>query len=98
MSAGFPGLFPHWRALIEAVGRSERQVVVVEVFEMVFAGTPFGDGLVLVAAMVMVEQAGRSIGSLWRRRGGGGSRTVAQWSRRGGLRAVAGGRWGRRSW
>ena len=43
---------------MEAVGRSERQLVVVEVFEMVFAGTPFGDGLALVGAMVMVDQAG----------------------------------------
>ena len=39
-------------------GRSERRLVVVEVFGVVFAGTPFGGGLALVAAMVMVDQAG----------------------------------------
>ena len=43
---------------MEAVGRSERQLVVAEVFESVFAGTPFRDGLALVAAMVTVDQAG----------------------------------------
>ena len=58
MSAGFPGLLPHWRAVIEAVGRSEWHLVVVEVFETVFAGMPLGDGLAPVGAIVIVDQAG----------------------------------------
>ena len=48
---------------MEAVGRSERRLVVVEVFGIVFAGTPFGGGVALVATMVIVDQAvnGRAI-------------------------------------